>query len=429
MECGTPYCHSVGCPLKNLIPEWNDAVAHSQWDLAYERLDLTNNFPEFTGQVCPAPCEDSCTLSFDAEPVSIKQTELAIIEKAFLEGRVKPVKPLRESGKKVAVVGSGPAGLAAAQQLRRRGHRVIVFERDLKPGGLLRYGVPDFKLEKYIIDRRIAILEEEGISFKTGVHIGQDLLLEDLRRDYDGVLLALGALEPIGLNLPGIKLKGVHQAMDYLVQANKRLSGEPYDGETIHGKNKNILVLGDGDTGSDCIGTAVREGAARIIQYARKSKPMEWKKPWNPEWPYVPQTLRLSSSQKEGGERDWEVQTLGFEGRNGVLKRGLFCRGTRVKKDDGRVEVFPIPNSEFQVDLDMVLLAIGFKHVEHGPLLSGIRLDRSGNIRTDRFETSLPGVFAAGDAVEGASLVVTAIRQGREAARALDHSLSSSRPG
>jgi glutamate synthase (NADPH/NADH) small chain len=382
---------------------------------------MTSTLPEITGRVCPAPCETACTLAINVEPVTIKQLELAIIERAFAEGWVVPRPPRSVSGKRVAVVGSGPAGLAAAQQLRRAGHEVTVYERSARVGGLLRYGIPDFKLEKAIIDRRTRQMESEGVRFETGVTIGEDISARYLRGTFDVVLLAVGAGEPRDLKVPGRELSGIHLAMDYLTRSNKLVAGEIGEDELISARGKSVLVIGGGDTGSDCVGTANRQGAKSVCQYEILPKPMEWKEPWNPSWPLWPNILRTSSSHEEGCERDWAIATTRFEGARGRLEA---VRCGRVAWNAGRME--DVKGSAFTRKVDLVLLAMGFLHPVHGRLLGdlGVAYDQRGNILCDSgYATSVPGVFAAGDAGTGASLVVRAIFQGREAARSIDRFL------
>ncbi|MDC7234115.1 MAG: glutamate synthase subunit beta [Spirochaetales bacterium] len=424
MDCGTPFCHNLGCPISNLIPEWNDAVYRGQWKEAFERLEITNNFPEVTGRVCPAPCETSCTLSINDAPVTIKQMELGIIEKAWAAGWVVPLPPKKETGKSVAVVGSGPAGMAASQQLRRMGHQVTLFEKSEKIGGLLRYGIPDFKLDKGVLDRRIEQMEAEGVSFETGVAIGEDLSIRYLQNKFDAVLITMGAGAPRNLPVPGRELKGVHFAMEYLAQSNKNVSGEFYDEEVINAKGKTVLVIGGGDTGSDCVGTANRQGAKKVYQYEIMPKPLEWKESHNPNWPDWPSILRTSSSHNEGCERDWNITTLGFEGKNGTVSKGSFQK-VEWKADPagGRPQLVPLEGSEFDLKVDLVFLAMGFVHVEHNRIITdlNLELDGRGNIKTDgNYGTSIDGVFAAGDAETGASLVVRALGHGRSAAEAVD---------
>ncbi len=427
MDCGTPYCHSLGCPITNLIPEWNDAVYNGQWREAWERLDLTNNFPEVTGRVCPAPCETSCTLSINTAPVYIKKIELAIIERAFEEGWVIPRPPLSETSKKIAVIGSGPAGLAAAQQLRRNGHRVTLFEKSDRIGGLLRYGIPDFKLEKRVLDRRIRLMELEGVEFETNVIIGEDLSANYLKRKFDVILLTMGAGAPRDLPIPGRDLAGVHFAMEYLTLSNRYIAGDIPEESLISAAGKNVLVIGGGDTGSDCVGTAIRQGAISVSQIEIMPKPIEWRSPENPDWPDWPNILRTSSSHAEGCERDWCVNSTEFAGKNGVLKK-VNCEKIEWVKSDpaARPTISPVKGSEYAIDADLVLLSMGFVHVEHSRLLEelGLQLDGRGNIQVDgEYKTSVPGVYAAGDASTGASLVVRAIGHGRSAADAINRHL------
>lgn len=424
MDCGTPFCHNLGCPIHNLIPEWNDAVYKGQYKEAFERLEITNNFPEVTGRICPAPCETSCTLSINDAPVTIKQMELGIIEKAFAAGWVVPRPPKIETGKSVAVVGSGPAGMAASQQLRRMGHQVTLFEKSEKIGGLLRYGIPDFKLEKSVLDRRIEQMKIEGVTFETGVAIGEDLSIRYLQNKFDSVLITMGAGAPRNLPVPGRELKGVHFAMEYLGQSNKNVSGEFYDDEVINAKGKTVLVIGGGDTGSDCVGTANRQGAKNVYQYEIMPKPLDWKNPHNPNWPEWPSILRTSSSHNEGCERAWNISTLGFEGKNGSVNKGSFKKAEwKADPAGGRPQLVPVEGSEFDLDVDLVFLAMGFVHVEHNRIITdlNLELDGRGNIKTDgNYGTSIDGVFAAGDAETGASLVVRALGHGRSAAEAVD---------
>ncbi len=422
MDCGIPFCHAMGCPVFNLIPEWNDLVYRGKWQEAYERLEMTNNLPEVTGRICPAPCEPSCTLSLNDSPVTIKQIELAIIENAFAQGWVTARPPASESGKKVAVIGSGPAGICAAQQLRRMGHTVTVFEKEDRIGGILRYGIPDFKLEKWVLDRRLEQLIEEGVNFETSVHIGDDLSARYLRRAFDAVLVAMGAGQPRDLPAPGRNLDNIHFAMDYLIRSNRSVAGVPGKQETVSAKGKNVLVIGGGDTGSDCVGTAHRQGARKVYQFEIMPRPRDWKDGWNPEWPYWPQILRTSSSHEEGCEREWGILTKQFTGTKAV--EAIQC--VKVEWKPGEKGTPPamveIPGSGFSLDVDLVLLAMGFLHVTHNRLLNdfNIEFDERGNVKTGNYATSVPGVFAAGDADIGASLVVRAIFHGREAAKAID---------
>ncbi len=421
MDCGIPYCHT-GCPVNNQIPDWNDLVYRGNWQEAARNLHSTNNFPEVTGRICPAPCEASCTLNLDDNPVTIKTIECAIADRAFEQGWVKPEPPLLRTGKKVAVVGSGPAGMVCAQQLARVGHDVHVFEKHAKAGGQLRYGIPDFKMEKHHVDRRVAQMEAEGVTFHYGAHVGVDLPAEKLLAEYDALVLAGGAEEARDLPIPGRKLKGIHFAMDFLPQQNRRVSGEPAPaGEPILAGGKRVVVIGGGDTGSDCIGTAFRQGALSVVNFEIMPQPplsenklLTW-----PEWPLK---LRTSPSHEEGAERDFAVLTSEFSGENGAVKK-LHC--LRV---DGRIK--PIPGTEFEIDADLVLLAMGFVHPVHEGMIAslGLELDQRGNVKADTlaYQSSNPKVFAAGDMRRGQSLVVWAIREGRQAAHAVDKFLTGS---
>ncbi|MBN1131179.1 MAG: glutamate synthase subunit beta [Chitinispirillaceae bacterium] len=423
MDCGVPYCHALGCPVYNLIPEWNDFAYRKEWREALERLEATNNLPEITGRVCPAPCETACTLSINSAPVTIKQIELAIIEHGFAQGWVVPRPPQRENGKRVAIIGSGPAGLAAAQQLRRVGHTVTVFEKAAKDGGILRYGIPDFKLEKWVIDRRLAQMAAEGVTFETNVLIGEDISVNYLRRTFDAILLTMGAGKPRDLQVQGRGLEGIHFAMDYLTQSNRRNAGEPISERPIMAKDKTVLVIGGGDTGSDCVGTANRQGARKVHQFEIMPRPREWKEPWNPEWPAWPRIMRTSSSHEEGCVRDWGIQTRLFSGKDIAVEEAHFTRvDWQTDRATGRQKMVEVTGSDFSLKVDLVLLALGFIHVEHNRLTDdlGVAFDNRGNIKFDAaFQTSDKGVFVAGDAGSGASLVVRAIFQGREAAKAI----------
>jgi glutamate synthase (NADPH/NADH) small chain len=425
MDCGIPFCHGLGCPLYNLIPEWNDLVYRGKWREAYERLEMTNNLPEITGRVCPAPCESSCTLSINAAPVSIKQIELAIIEYAWKQGWVAPRPPAVESGKRVAVIGSGPAGLAAAQQLRRAGHMVVVFEKSPQIGGILRYGIPDFKLSKAVIDRRLAQMEAEGVRFETDVLIGEDISARYLRKTFDVVVLTVGAGQPRDLKVPGRGLEGIHFAMDYLTRSNRYVNGEIEESDIISARGKSVLVIGGGDTGSDCVGTANRQGAAKVYQFEIMPKPVEWHEEHNPSWPEWPRILRSSTSHEEGCEREWGILTKSFSGHDVRVEKGHFARVDWEKSSERRGGPPELPDSGFELDVDLVLLAMGFVHVEHGRLITdlGLELDSRGNIVTTDYATSERGVFAAGDAFTGASLVVRAIHHGRRAAEAVNRYL------
>lgn len=429
MDCGIPFCHSdFGCPVYNLIPEWNDLIYRDLWQEAYERLEQTNNFPEITGRVCPAPCETACTLSINDSPVTIKQIELAIIENAFKMGWVLPRKPDTLSGKSAAIVGSGPAGLAAAQQLCRLGHQVTVFEKAPKAGGLLRYGIPDFKLEKWVLDRRLKLMEAEGVNFETGVKIGEDLSAKYLVRSHDVVLITMGAERPRDLDVPGRECDGIHFAMDYLTRSNLSQDGLIEDTHVIDAKGKKVLVIGGGDTGSDCVGTANRQGASEIHQFEILEKPTEWPHASNPDWPNWPDILRTSSSHEEGCKRDWGILTKGFEKSDNHALKGSFSRVTWKTNADGRPPVLTeIDGSRFELECDLVLLAMGFISPVSKGIIEELELktDSRGNISTCAgYQTSRENVFSAGDASTGASLVVKAIYHGREAARSIHSYLS-----
>jgi len=423
MECGTPFCHNLGCPLGNLIPEWNDAVYRNQWKEAWERMELTNNFPEFTGRICPAICETSCTLSINDAPVTIRNIEWEIAETAWREGWVKVRKPKAETGMKVALIGSGPSGMAAAQQLRRMGHLVTLFEKSNKIGGLLRYGIPDFKLVKSIIDRRVEQMRAEGVDFETGVTIGDDISIRYLRNKFDAVLITIGAGKARDLPVKGRNLKGIHFALDYLSQSNKNVSEEFYDEPVINAMGKKVLVIGGGDTGSDCVGTANRQGALSVHQFEIMPKPLEWDKSWNPQWPDWPQILRTSSSHKEGCFRDWSVTTNEFIGKKGEVTKGRFQKVEWIPGENGRPQAKTVEESDFELEVDLVLLAMGFEHVEHNGIVNnntGLNLTDRGNIAVDNnYMTNVDGIFAAGDANVGASLVVHAINYGRNAANGI----------
>ncbi len=416
MDCGVPFCNQ-GCPLGNQIPDWNDFVFRGRWESAYRHLTATNNFPEFTGRLCPAPCEAACVLSINQDPVTIEQTELEIVERAFKEGWVRPRPPRARTGRHVAVVGSGPAGLAAAAQLNRVGHKVTVFERDDRLGGLLRYGIPDFKMEKWVIDRRLEVLAAEGVEFATGVAVGTELSWRELRVRYDAVLVATGARVARDLDVPGRDLQGVVFAMDYLEQQNRRVAGETADGLVATGKH--VVVLGGGDTGSDCVGTAHRQGAASVTQIELMPAPPVDRSADNP-WPQWPMVFRTSTSQEEGGERVFAMMTQRLEGVDGKITRLV---GTRVAVHAATGRLVEVPGEPVVMDADLLILAMGFTGPETTTIAEqlGVALDGRGNLKTDAaFETSVPGVYAAGDAKRGASLIVWAIADGREAARAID---------
>ncbi len=429
MGCGVPFCHT-GCPLGNLIPEFNRAVHDGRWHEALERLLATNNFPEFTGRICPAPCEAACVLSINDDPVTIEYIEKAIAERGYSEGWMTPRPPAARTGRKVAIVGSGPAGLAAADQLNCAGHSVTVFERDEVIGGLLRLGIPDFKLEKHIVQRRVDLMHAEGVEFKTGVHIGVDVPAEDLRRDFDALVLAAGATLARELDIPGHDLHGVHLAMPYLTQQNRINTGhEVPPNERITADGKDVVILGGGDTGSDCLGTAIRQGARRIYQFELLPEPPAERRRDNP-WPYWPMVLRTSSSQAEGGARDYSILTKRFDGKDGKLERLHAVRLDWVVEDGAdRPRMREIPDSEFELECQLVLLALGFVSPEPTGMLAelGVDLDGRGNVAVDGdMMTSVPGVFAAGDTARGQSLVVWAIALGREAARGVDAYLMGS---
>ncbi|MEL6178673.1 MAG: glutamate synthase subunit beta [Myxococcota bacterium] len=425
MDCGVPFCNS-GCPLGNVIPDWNDLVYRDRWQEALTRLHSTNNFPEFTGLVCPAPCEASCVLNINSSPVTIKQIEWAIIDRGFKEGWVKPRLPASETGRSVGVVGSGPAGLSAAQQLRRAGHAVTVYEKADAIGGLLRYGIPDFKLEKWIIDRRLEQMSTEGVLFQTGVEVGNTLSVSELRTRHDAVLLACGSEYPRDIQLEGRHLDGIMFAMDFLVPQNRRVSKLP-NTPAITAKGKRVVILGGGDTGSDCLGTSHRQGALSVTQLELMERPPDDRDPSTP-WPMWPLKMRTSSSQEEGGSRDFGVMTQGFSGSHGHVERLHAVRVTvEEEPKTGQRRMVEVPGSEFEIPCDLVLLAIGYAHPTHEGLLSdlGVALTSRGNVKagTQTFETSTPGVFAAGDIRRGQSLVVWAQWEGREAARAIDRYL------
>lgn len=430
MDCGVPFCHAMGCPLGNLIPEWNDLFYREAIEEAYSRLAMTNNFPEITGRICPAPCEAACTLSINDSPVSIRQIERMLTEEAFSRNLIRPRPATLKTGRRIAVIGSGPAGLAAAQQLVRQGHEVVVWEKAQQPGGLLRYGIPGFKLEKWVIDRRLEQLKEEGVHFETGVHAGEDISASFLVRTFDAVLITCGAQSPRDLRVPGRDLSGIHQAMDFLIASNRTVQGEITDPGDLHAAGKSVLVIGGGDTGADCVGTAVRQGACQVTQIEIMPKPPRWEEPWNPDWPYWPKILRTSSSHEEGCTRLWSIATKAFDGHNGRVIR---ARAVRVdwSASDSR-SYREIPGTEFTIDADLVILAMGFTGIEQGRLITdlGLQVTSAGTIVVDdTYRTSHEQrVFAAGDAVLGPSLVVRAINQGREAAQAIHASLMACSP-
>jgi glutamate synthase (NADPH/NADH) small chain len=422
MDCGVPFCHS-GCPLGNLIPSWNDLVYRDRWQAAADRLHATNNFPELTGQLCPAPCEGSCVLGINDAAVTIKATEAAIIDRAFAEGWMVARPPARRTGKYVAVVGSGPSGLAASDQLNRAGHRVTVFERADRIGGLLRYGIPEFKLEKRLLDRRLALMAAEGVVFRAGCHVGIDVTAGDLVSDFDAVVLAGGATEPRDLRVPGRDLHGIHFAMEYLTAQNRRCVGDDLSpGETISAEGRHVVIIGGGDTGADCLGTALRQGAASVHQLELLPRPPDTRMPDNP-WPQWPQIFRVSSAHEEGGDRLYAVSTQAFLGDAGGRVRAL--RAARVEPSgvNGRTVWLPVPGSDFELRAELVLLAMGFTGAERTGLLEqlGVRMTDRGTVWRDQaWMTSAPGVFTAGDMQRGQSLVVWAIADGRSCARGVD---------
>ncbi len=433
MDCGVPFCQGeTGCPVQNLIPEWNDLVYRGRWREALEALHSTNNFPEFTGRLCPAPCEGACVLGIIDQPVAIKSIEQAIIDRGFAEGWVRAQPPITETGWRVAVVGSGPAGLAAAQQLRRMGHAVVVYEKDDRIGGLLRYGIPDFKLEKWVIERRLDQMVVEGVEFVTGVEVGRDLSIEQLQQDFDAICLAGGAQVARDLAVEGRELGGVHLAMDYLTQQNRRLEGDPIDpGEAIDAAGKRVVVIGGGDTGSDCVGTAHRQGAASVVQLELLPQPPLERSPETP-WPFWPLKLRTSHAHEEGGAREWSILTRRLVGEGGSVR---YLEAVRVEPEvaaDGRTSFREVPGGEVEIAADLVVLAMGFTGPVRGGLLSalGVELDSRGAVRVDaEHRSSIPGVYAAGDMHRGASLIVWAIREGRDAASAIDRDLRSGAAG
>ena len=430
MDCGIPFCHQ-GCPVDNIIPEWNDLVYRRDWRAALEVLHSTNNFPEFTGRICPAPCEQACVLAINDEPVTIKTIECAIIDRGWEEGWVVPEPPAQRSGKRVAIVGSGPAGMACAQQLARAGHEVVLFEKETRIGGLMRYGIPDFKFEKFRIDRRIEQMRAEGVEFRAGVHVGVDMPARDLVAAHDAVVLAGGAEEPRDLEVPGRNLEGIHFAMPFLVQQNKRNAGDAVPADEAHGAilatGRNVVVIGGGDTGSDCIGTANRQRAASVTSLEILPRPPE-QPDIDTTWPYWPLKLWTSSSHEEGGLRDWSVSTRAFLGDERGRVRAMSCVRVEWREgDDGRMNLAEVPGSEFEIETELVLLAMGFVHPVHRGMLEELGVDRDerGNVKadTDGYRASDPKIFTAGDMRRGQSLVVWAIREGRQCARAVDEYL------
>jgi len=424
MDCGIPFCQT-GCPVNNIIPDWNDLVYRNRWREAIDVLHSTNNFPEFTGRVCPAPCEAACVLNINNDPVTIKSIEQAIVDKAYAEGRIGPQVAQRKTGKRVAVVGSGPAGLACAQQLARAGHDVTLFEKSDRVGGLLRYGIPDFKMEKHLIDRRVEQMAAEGVTFRTGVHVGVTMPAAKLLGEFDAIALTAGSEKPRDLPAPGRDLSGVHFAMEFLPQQNRKVAGDSVANQLV-ATGKHVVVIGGGDTGSDCIGTSIRQGAASVVNFELMPQPPDQEdKPLT--WPYWPLKLRTSSSHEEGAERDFAVATKRFEGRNGKVESLTACHVEWVKDEKGAMAMKEVPGTEFTIPAQLVLLAMGYVHPVHEGMIDelGVAKDPRGNVKatTDgpgSYATSVPKVFAAGDTRRGQSLVVWAIREGRQCAREVD---------
>ena len=428
MDCGIPFCHQ-GCPLGNLIPDWNDLTYRAKWREAIDRLHKTNNFPEWTGRLCPAPCEGSCVLAIDDESVTIKAIELSTVERAFDEGWISPSPPEARSGKRVAVVGSGPAGLAAADQLNRAGHTVTVFEKSDRIGGLLRYGIPEFKMEKRFLQRRLDIMEAEGVRFRTGVNVGVDVPAQKLRGEHDAVLLAGGAGWPRDLKVPGRELGGIHFAMEFLTQQNHLCEGDTVPaGEHISAEGKRVVIIGGGDTGADCLGTVHRQGALSVAQFELLPRPPDERAETNP-WPTWPNIFRVSSAHEEGGDRVYAVSTQRFSGNAEGRVKSLHAHKVDMRLANGRPAFEPVPDSEFEMPVDLVLLAMGFLGPERPGMLEelDVKLTPRGNVwRDDTWMTSVPGVFTAGDMQRGQSLIVWAIAEGRSAARGIDAFLMGS---
>jgi glutamate synthase (NADPH) small chain len=425
MDCGIPFCHGVGCPLMNYIPDFNDLIYQGNWRQACELLHSTNNFPEITGRICPAPCETACTLAISDQPVFIRHIEFQIVERGFAEGWIKPMPAAKKTGKRVGIIGSGPAGLAAAQQLARAGHDVVVFEKDEKIGGIMRYGIPDFKLEKMIIDRRLNQLSAEGVQFQTGITVGKDVSAHYLRKQFDSICLTMGAGEPRDLAVQGRGYENVVFAMDYLTAQNKLCGDEITDSRTVNAKDKKVVVIGGGDTGSDCVGTARRQGAKQIVQIEILPKPPN-DRPDDTPWPNWPRIMRTSSSHQEGCERLWSVMTTRLTGTETRVNK-IYCCKVEWVQQNNNWKIKEIPGTEVVLDADIVLLAMGFVHVVHDGLITelGLDLDLRGNVAVKNFQTSQPWVFAAGDTINGASLVVRAIGSGRAAATSIDRWLKN----
>ncbi|TDT69194.1 glutamate synthase (NADPH/NADH) small chain [Hypnocyclicus thermotrophus] len=440
MDCGIPFCH-FSCPVGNICPEWNDFAHKGEWEKALTILHSTNNFPEFTGRVCPAPCEGGCVLGINDKPVTIKNIELNIVEKGWENGWIKPMPPKNRTNKKVAVIGSGPAGLAAAQQLNRAGHNVTVYERDSKAGGILTYGIPDYKIEKYVVERRVNQIIEEGVKFIYNTNVGVDISVDELEKEYDAILLAGGSKLARDLPVYGRDLKGIHYAMDYLIQQNRLNAGETIpEKELITAKDKSVIIIGGGDTGADCVGTAIRQGAKTIYQIELLNKP-PLDRPQDNPWPNFPQTLKINTAHEEaetclGGKcelgeiRQWNILTKQFTGdENNNVKEFHAVRVEWITDENGKKVMKEVPNSEFKVEADLVLLAIGFVHPEHDGLINNLKieLDNRGNVKADtkNYQTSKEKIFAAGDMRRGQSLIVWAINEGREAAESINKFLSS----
>ena len=425
MDCGIPFCHQ-GCPLGNIIPDWNDLVYKDRWREALDRLHATNNFPEWTGRLCPAPCEGSCVLGINDDAVTIKGVELAIVEHGFDEGWIGPQSRIARTGKRVAVIGSGPAGLAAAEQLNRVGHAVTVFERDDRIGGLLRYGIPEFKMEKRFLDRRLQLMEKDGVAFRPNSHVGVNVRVAELRREFDALVLAGGACWPRDLQVPGRELRGIHFAMEYLKLQNRRCEGDPIPDENfITARDKRVVIIGGGDTGADCLGTVHRQGAVSVHQFELLPRPPDERAPDNP-WPQWPNIFRVSGAHEEGGDRVYAVSTQRFTGDAEGRVRQLQAVKVDMVREGGRIDFKAIAGSEFTLEVDLVLLAMGFLGAERPGMLSdlGVKLTERGNVWRDAsWMTSVPGVFACGDMQRGQSLIVWAIAEGRSAARGVDQYL------
>ena len=428
MDCGVPFCQGdTGCPVRNIIPEWNGYVQRGEWRAAFDSLHATNNFPELTGRLCPAPCESACVLGVVNEPVAIRHIEQSIADRGFSEGWVVPRAPRRATGFSVAVIGSGPAGLAAAQQLRRYGHSVVAYEKNELAGGLLRFGIPEFKLEKAVLDLRLSQLEAEGVVFETGVNVGEDITVEQLRSRFDAICIATGAESPRDLPISGRQLGGIHFAMDFLVAQNRRLNGVTDIHGNIHAHARNVIIIGGGDTGSDCAGTCIRQGAKSVTQFELMPQPPVGRASSTP-WPLWPMMLRTSHSHEEGCAREWSIATTEFSGTNGHVQKLHTARVETKTLADGRLDFVRVPGSEAEIDADLVLLAMGFTGPLKSKLLTdlGVEFDARGNIKTDNaHRTTIDGVFAAGDARRGQSLIVWSIREGRDAAESVNQYLNA----